>query len=1020
MDIDLHQKLEECSNKISDRYRKPEERSTRQIATDTLVSAIAGAGRRVSNTAETLISNIATHIIPEPGSSTYLKPPTTLKSSLKTQPAVKITPATPVKREPVTPRKSGKTPKMATMTERPRTRTQDTPRPPGSYPKSPMDKLHKAATPKGYKKPQDKKQKQAPGAPGAPGPPGPPGDPGNNPDGDPDDPHDSEHEQDEENNQEDNQEGQENIQEEEQENQGEDYQPDWISSRWTPAPDLEPHPLSSHSSSKKPKIPTPPTNTGTHEFNTTGEFDNWAYEVLDYLKIHEVNIQTEQALSYTSGYTSGVAREFLRNWRKNEKNEGKFLMEFLNDLRKFCIPPNYEEKLWQEFLNIKQTVNGRSRPIKQVGTELQTMKMRVPRLTYLQLFHQLKIAMDQDLHQLIAPHIHDTMDWDEIMEIAVRYDAALKMKNQQKSTTNPSRKPINNSYRNSYNRNTNKTSGWKNSNTWKPRNFGPSSNNNNNRNTSYSSPNTSFQPRKPRDTKDVTCYNCNKKGHYANKCPEKSIRSAAQSVRPKTNNSYPRKPFVRTAAVNISHKEGKLPSDLYDDSSKHMIINVEINCNPARALVDQQTTGSNLISNSYVTTHQRPTIQLKKEIAVHLALQGSRGKSTHYVKTNLGIGNHKEPVSFCIAALADWDIIIGEPLLRELKAKIDVAKQTMTIQPEMSQSPILIKATVRPPKDNANESPTTVSSARIMVAPNHESPEELLQQAVSKKKQKTEKQQLMSQASDSIPYSYENAVRQLGYDPIRTFPDVFPETKPTELPPLRKINHKIDIIDEDKHHAMRSRRIKPSEAFLPQLREKIDKELKTGRVYPAQDSSACSIFMVQKFDKPKEARFLHDLVDRNANTRKDHTPIPDISSIINTVARHPFRSKIDLTDGYHNVRIQPEDEKYTSFYTPFGTFRTKVMQQGDCNAPATFMKLMNWIFHDMLGRNVYIYLDDILIFDKTREEHIESIRQVCLRLRQHKLYGNRSKTMILPPELMILGLHSSFGICSRTTHPTMW
>ena len=79
------------------------------------------------------------------------------------------------------------------------------------------------------------------------------------------------------------------------------------------------------------------------------------------------------------------------------------------------------------------------------------------------------------------------------------------------------------------------------------------------------------------------------------------------------------------------------------------------------------------------------------------------------------------------------------------------------------------------------------------------------------------------------------------------------------------------------------------------------------------------------------------------------------------------------------------------------------MRQGDCNAPATFMKLMNWIFQDMLGRSVYVYLDDILIFSKTKEEHIDAIKQVCQRLKEHKLYGNKSKTMILPKELMILG-----------------
>ena len=153
---------------------------------------------------------------------------------------------------------------------------------------------------------------------------------------------------------------------------------------------------------------------------------------------------------------------------------------------------------------------------------------------------------------------------------------------------------------------------------------------------------------------------------------------------------------------------------------------------------------------------------------------------------------------------------------------------------------------------------------------------------------------------------------------------------------------------------MHPRHIRPKEALLPQLRNKLDTETKTRRVYPTQDSSVCSLFMIPKHDKPNEARYLHDLIDRNNITRKDHTPIPDICNIVNTVARHPFRSKLDLTDGYHNIRVEPDSEQFTSFYIPFGTYRTKVMQQGDCKAPATFMKLMNAIFADMIGRKIYI------------------------------------------------------------------
>ena len=66
------------------------------------------------------------------------------------------------------------------------------------------------------------------------------------------------------------------------------------------------------------------------------------------------------------------------------------------------------------------------------------------------------------------------------------------------------------------------------------------------------------------------------------------------------------------------------------------------------------------------------------------------------------------------------------------------------------------------------------------------------------------------------------------------------------------------------------------------------------------------------------------------------------------------------------------------------------------------MKLMNYIFADMLGRSVYVYLNDILIFNKTKKDHITRIKEVCTRLRNDKLYVNKGKTMILPEELHIL------------------
>ena len=222
---------------------------------------------------------------------------------------------------------------------------------------------------------------------------------------------------------------------------------------------------------------------------------------------------------------------------------------------------------------------------------------------------------------------------------------------------------------------------------------------------------------------------------------------------------------------------------------------------------------------------------------------------------------------------------------------------------------------------------------------------------------------------NATPESAKILMQALGFDPITEFPDVFPTTKLTELPLLRHINYEINIIEEEVHQRMKPRCFKPCEAFMKQLQEKIAAELKTERIYQVTDSSACNLFITGKIDKPDEVRFLHDLVDCNKNTYPNKTTIPDIPSIKRTIAQHPYRSKIDLTNAFHEVRIKPEHEKYTSFTTPFETFQIRVMQQGDCNAPATMMNVMHDIFQDMLELMLFIYLDDILNVSMTLEEY---------------------------------------------------
>ena len=142
---------------------------------------------------------------------------------------------------------------------------------------------------------------------------------------------------------------------------------------------------------------------------------------------------------------------------------------------------------------------------------------------------------------------------------------------------------------------------------------------------------------------------------------------------------------------------------------------------------------------------------------------------------------------------------------------------------------------------------------------------------------------------------------------------------------------------------------------------------------------------------------------RNDNTIKDHSPIPNQQLILNSVGRAKFRSKRDLSDDYFQTRVHPDDEKYNTFKTPFGGFASRIMLQGDTNAPSTFMRVMETVLSEYLGKFVWVYIDDILIFSNTFEEHKMHIHLVCQKLKEAKLYANPRKSEFFAKALAILG-----------------
>lgn len=157
---------------------------------------------------------------------------------------------------------------------------------------------------------------------------------------------------------------------------------------------------------------------------------------------------------------------------------------------------------------------------------------------------------------------------------------------------------------------------------------------------------------------------------------------------------------------------------------------------------------------------------------------------------------------------------------------------------------------------------------------------------------------------------------------------------------------------------------------------------------------------------PKKDGGLRTVIDcrkRNDNTVKDVTPFPDQEQIRMDVARAPFRSKIDLSDAYEQIRIEPDDVRKTAFATVYGTMLSNVLQQGDCNGPATFQRLMTNVFRRHIGIFVHVYLDDIFVYSNSLAEHEEHLRTVFETLRSNHLFLKAKKCDLYSERMDCLG-----------------
>uniref|UniRef100_A0A388K243 Reverse transcriptase domain-containing protein n=1 Tax=Chara braunii TaxID=69332 RepID=A0A388K243_CHABU len=234
---------------------------------------------------------------------------------------------------------------------------------------------------------------------------------------------------------------------------------------------------------------------------------------------------------------------------------------------------------------------------------------------------------------------------------------------------------------------------------------------------------------------------------------------------------------------------------------------------------------------------------------------------------------------------------------------------------------------------------------------------------------------------------------------LHAYSDVF--EGPHRVVPDRPICH--EIILEDGAVPPRGCIYRMSEEELSVLRAQLDGPLQKGWIRPSSSPYGAPVLFVRK--KNKDLRLCMDYRKLNAQTIRNAGPLPRIDDLLEQLGGAQFFSKLDLKSGYHQLEIRKEDRYKTTFKTRYGHFEWLVMPFGLTNAPATFQAAMTTEFRHMLDRFVLIYLDDILVYSRSLDEHVEHLRTVLERLRQAKYKANRDKCEFAQQELEYLGLY---------------
>ena len=478
----------------------------------------------------------------------------------------------------------------------------------------------------------------------------------------------------------------------------------------------------------------------------------------------------------------------------------------------------------------------------------------------------------------------------------------------------------------------------------------------------------------PCHQESATCFLCGKKGHYASKCKEKAITCFSRGKKgdmakdcraPRKESNVPKllassensKPTART--FNMTLNDAIANNDVISGT-------LPINSQDACVLIDSGATKS-FISVNFMRKLGMVSIPLEESMNIEIANQEVITVDQVCPNCEVMIQKQLFTVDLIPFKLGEFEVILGMDWLTRYDAQINCRRKRVSLRGDNGKRVIL-----RGQKHH-KKFLTMIQAKKLL----RQGCQAYLAHVIDTKKQ--------SPKIEEIPV-------------VNKYIDVFPEELPG-LPPDREIEFTIDLVPGTAPISKAPYRMAPTE--MKELATQLQELLEKGVIRPSVSPWGAPVLFVKK--KDGSMRLCIDYRELNKMTIKNKYPLPRIDDLFDQLKGAAHFSKIDLRSGYHQLKIKPEDVPKTAFRTRYGHYEFLVMPFGLTNAPAAFMDLMNRIFKKYLDKFVIVFIDDILIYSKTREEHVEHLRIVLEILRKEKLYAKFSKCEFWLEQVQFLG-----------------